>query len=378
MKLFQVTNSSIATSFLWVAYSLPAILAGPFASVYVDMTDRKKLLILTNFFQFLVIFIYAFIYSSRIFLVYGVAFVYSFLNQFYVPSESASLPELVEKSFLPQANGLFFLTQQFSLMVGFGFAGLLSKALGFQGALILCSLCLFIAFISVSFLPSMKTSKLSARGFEDLLFKFFGRIKEGYRFIRTHNKVLFPFLLLLSLEASLSIVMVNVPLFAKDILMIDYESAGVWAVVPAGLGAALGAILVPSLMKKKNLRKKRIVETSLFAVSLLLFFLSFILLWLGGWLKPLVSSLIILLLGFSFIAIIIPTQTFLQETVPGGLRGRIFGNFWFMVTIATIIPVIFSGTLAEFFGARPLILLLASFSFLGYIFARKKGGELIA
>ena len=62
--------------------------------------------------------------------------------------------------------------------------------------------------------------------------------------------------------------------------------------------------------------------------------------------------------GFGFIGILIPAQTMLQEKTPGGLRGRVFGNFWFMVTVATIFPVIFSGTIAEIFGVEFMMLFL--------------------
>lgn len=84
LRLFEKTGSTIATSFLWVAYALPAILIGPFAAAS---------------------------HRTSLFLIYGVALAYSFLNQFYVPAELATLPSVVKKKVLPHANGLFFLTQ---------------------------------------------------------------------------------------------------------------------------------------------------------------------------------------------------------------------------------------------------------------------------
>jgi MFS family permease len=63
----------------------------------------------------------------------------------------------------------------------------------------------------------------------------------------------------------------------------------------------------------------------------------------------------IVFLGYAFVGVLVPTQTFLQEKTPGGYRGRVFGNYWFIVTIATIFPVIFSGTLAELFGVKTLM-----------------------
>ena len=376
-RLFSLTNSSIATSFLWVAYSLPAILIGPFASAYVDMADRKRLLMITNFLQFLVILVYAFTFNFRVFLLYGVALAYSFLNQFYVPSEAASLPSLVNKSGLPFANGLFFLTQQFSLIVGFGFAGVLNQFFGFRNSLILCSLFLFIAFVSVSYLPKMRVGKMKGGSFDKLIFDFFVRIKEGYDFIKANNKVLFPFLLLLVMQIGLAIIVVNIPLVASEILSVHYDKAGVMIIVPAGVGAALGAFLIPSLFKKKKVRKKKVVEISFVLMGLSFFLFSFLFVWVAGFWKVVVSSLLLVVLGLSFSGIIVSAQTFLQEVVPGGLRGRIFGNFWFLVTAASIFPVIFSGAFTEFLGVRFLLLIIAASSFAAGVFLKEKGDDLI-
>ncbi len=377
-RLFYLTSSSIATSFLWVAYSLPAILVGPVASAVVDISDRRKILITTNFLQFLTIFIYSFIFEYKVFLIYGVAMAYSFLNQFYVPSESASLPSLVRKEDLAEANGFFFLTQQFSLVFGFGVAGILNRVLGFRNALILCSIFLFLAFVSVSFLPKMKFGKIEFERFDELLFTFFRRIKDGYDFIVEKRIVLFPFLLLLSMQVGLAVLMVNIPLFAKDVLSIHLDKAGVFVVVPAGIGAAIGAFLIPYILKKRKIRKKLVIQYSLFGVSFSLFLVSFLFTFLSEFWLLFFSFLLIIVLGLSFVGVLIPTQTFLQSVVPGGLRGRIFGNFWFLVTVTTIFPVIFSGTISEFLGIRFLVLILATICFAGYILSKRKGDYLIS
>jgi MFS family permease len=51
IRLYERTGSSIATSFLWVAYALPAILIGPIAAASVDLFDRRKMLIAANLMQ---------------------------------------------------------------------------------------------------------------------------------------------------------------------------------------------------------------------------------------------------------------------------------------------------------------------------------------
>jgi len=376
IRLYERTGSSIATSFLWVAYALPAILIGPIAAASVDLYDRRKMLVIANLMQSVAIFIYAFLHETSFFLLYGIAVTYSFFNQFYVPAEAASLPTLVKKKSLPQANGLFFLTQQAALVVGFGFAGLLNHTLGFNYSLYLCSFFLFLAFVSVSFLPTMKTRESMPRGFEKALFKFFSRIIEGYRFIRKNRSILLPFVLMMGLSVSLSVIVVSMPVLAEDIFRISVNSAGVMIVVPAGIGAAAGTFVVTRLLNK-GWRKKRAIETFLMIMASILFIFTFILPEITNIFRIVLGIACVLLIGLSFVGILIPSQTFLQEKTPGGLRGRVFGNFWFLVTVATVFPVLFSGAITEIFGIRLLLFLLTASVIAALFFSKKYGQSVI-
>jgi len=273
IKIYSDTHSSIATSLLWVAYALPAILIGPFAATSVDMLNKKKLLVFTNLLQSVTVFSYILFSNSSVFLLYGIAVVYSLLNQFYVPAEQSTLPSVVQKAAYPLANGLFIITQQGALVVGFGVAGLLLQLLGFEYSILLCSGFLFLAFISVLFLPEMKTKDFIPEDLGDAVLKFFDRIAEGYSYIKDHRYVLTPFLLLLSLQVALVIVMVNVPIFSTEILNINVNQAGALIVVPAGIGAAMGALTFPKALKR-GLRKKVVVENSMLIMSLSLLLFS--------------------------------------------------------------------------------------------------------
>lgn len=377
IRIFSLTSSSIATSFLWVSYSLPVVIIGPLASAIVDIVDRRKVLIISNFLQFLTVLIYALIFDYKTFLIYGVAIIYSFLNQFYMPGENASLPILVKKENLPEANSLFFITQNVSLIMGWGLAGIFKKMLGFQITLLFCSLFLFAAFVSVFFLPKIESTKVGWERIDDLLFVFFKKIKEGYDFIVQNRPVLFPFLLLLSMEVGVSVVVVNIPLFVREVLMVNIDKAGFFVFLPAGLGVAFGGLVIPQILRKKTIRKKKVIEYSLFAISFSLFMISFLFVFFTGFWHLFFSTILIFILGFSYLGVIISSQTFLQFVIPKELRGRIFGNFWFLVTLANIFPVILSGTIGDLLGARFFVLMLASICFLVYIMSKKKGDYLM-
>jgi MFS family permease len=375
IRLFAVTGSAIATSLLWVAYALPAILIGPLAAAAVDMVDRRKMLMVTNLLQALTIFAYAFLHETRFFLLYGVAFMYSLLNQFYVPAEAATIPAVVPKKYLASANGLFFMTQQGALVVGFGIAGTLNHFLGFTNSLYFAAGFLFLAFISVSFLPELKVQEGVPSNLEEAIVRFFTRISEGYYFIKGQKGILFPFLLLIAIQISSAMIIVNVPVMATELLKISANTVGTLLVVPAGLGAGLGGFIVPKLLRG-GLRKKRVIEYALMLLGFVALALGFIIPELNS-LRVAAGSFSAFLMGLSVIGLLIPAQTYLQEATPGGLRGRVFGNFWFLATIATILPVIFSGTLTELLGVKSLFFILGGFALIGLVLSKRYGQRII-
>jgi MFS family permease len=376
IRLFEVTGSAISTSFLWVAYALPAILVGPFASGTIDLVDRRKMLIITNFLQSLTIFLFAIASKSNIFMIYEVVFIYSLLNQFYVPSEAATLPSVLPKDKLAHGNSLFFITQQGSIVLGFAVAGLLNGFLGFNNTLFLCSFFLFIAFVSTLFLPKLKAGNSISKKFETAVFGFFKHIVDGYDFIKGERKVLTPFLLLIGFQVALNIAIVQVPVMAKDILHIPLNTAGVFILVPAGIGAILGALIMPRVLKKQ-FRKKQIIDTALLTIGISLFAMTFIFPLFVYWIRIVLSFIAVVLMGLSFVGILVPSQTFLQESTPPELRGRVFGNFWFLVTIASVLPVIFSGSIVEILGIKFLLLILSLFVFAIFAVSKKFGDRFL-
>lgn len=367
-RLFEATGSSIATSLLWVSYALPTIFFGPIGASVADLTSRRKTLMITNFLQALVIFIFIFTHTYSLFLLFAVIIIYSFLNQFYVPAEMASLPSIVPESKLAKANSMFFLTQQLSLIVGFGAAGLIENWIGFNGALILCSSLLFIAFISVSLLPKLNPVVKVPKNWEDLIKVFFEHILEGYRFIKKMKSVLFPLGLLFVIQVGLTIVTANLPVIATEILKVPTNLAGLYIVVPAGIGATIGTMLINKLVKNKW-RKKLMIEIGLGLLGFSVLGLVY------GSLYT--APLFVVLVGAGFITVNIPTLTFLQEVTPEWLRGRVFGNLFFLITISTIFPVIFSGIISEFFGVKTLLTILAVGVILILAFSLKNGQKLI-
>jgi len=376
IKLFSTTGSTIATSLLWIAYALPAILIGPIAAGIVDILDRRLILIITNLFQSLIIFFFAVSQGSSPFLIYGIAMSYAFLNQFYVPAEAASLPSVVDRAHLTQANSIFFLTQQGALIIGYATAGLVNHFVGFSTSLYIASALLFLACVSVWSLPKLKPENNLPKNIESGIMSFFANILSGYTYIKENRSILAPFLILLFCQIELTIVAINVPILVTNVFDYSVNTGAVFVVTAACLGAAGGSLAINKILKRGK-RKKKIIEAGFIALSLAFGILAFLIPMVEGFVRFIIGSVAVFLTGVGFIGIVIPAQTFLQEKTPGGLRGRVFGNFWFLATIATIFPVIFSGTISELLGIKFFLFLLASVSVTGFFLSKNYGQKFL-
>ena len=97
-------SAGLAISGVMIARTLPAFLFGPVAGVLVDRLDRKKLMIAADIGR-------GTLYASMVFLndlwaIYAVSFVIECLSLVWTPARDASLPNLVPRRQLPNANSI--------------------------------------------------------------------------------------------------------------------------------------------------------------------------------------------------------------------------------------------------------------------------------
>lgn len=357
IRLFAETSSSIAVSMLWLAYSLPALFFGPFASSLVDRFNKRKLLAITNLLQSLVVLGYAFTFQRYVFLPFLVIFFYSALNQFYLPAEAATIPLVTKKPFFADANSLFLITQQGALVISATLATSLSHLMGFRTSIIICATLLFVAFLSVLKLPKGAPGKVASKKIEDSLEDFVASVFEGVKFIQHDKRIYYPLLLIILMQIILSVVVVSIPQITTEIIGLPVSLAGL-VVIPTAIGTITGAIYIPRLIRR-GWRKIIIVKNAMMSIAFLVLGMVMVS-FLGNLnLRLIIDCFLVAGVGFSFISIMVPTQTFLQENTPKELFGRVFGNMWFIVTILTVVPLLTMGMVAELFSMRLVLLVLS-------------------
>lgn len=355
-RIYEKTNSALAVSFLWIFYYLPAFFVGPFSGLVVDRFSKRKILIFTNIFQSLTMLLYLLMGEST-YPIYSFVFLYSLLDEFYVPAETSSLPGLVKKQDLPVANSLFFASSQAALILGFSLSGLLMRVFGKSNIIILASVFLFLAGISVYYLPEKKEGVKKIKDF----FSFWSELRYGYSYISENKIIMYPMIMSVTFSILLTVFGVSIPVIAKQLLNIKVGDAGPLLIIPVGLGALTAMSIVTKYSQK--FRKKDFIKSgcliSFFALMIISIFMPFF----NRATLP-VTVILVYALGIAGILVFIPTQTLLQENIPQNLRGRIFGTLNFATTIITLPVLLLSATLIDSFGIRPFIFMAAFLMFL--------------
>ena len=369
-QIFEVTKSSVAVSILWLAYSLPALFFAPISGAVVDRFSRRKMMTVTNLLQALVIFQYIFVHQ-RVYLLYVLVFLYSLLDQLYLPSQQASLPSVVDKGMLPAANGMFLLTQQISLLIGFGLGGVFLTLLGRSRTIILATVFLVIAAVAVYLLPrdwaKFRREHIS-------LDMYLDDFKRGYEFIRSHRPVLYPLLLIAFSQIAITIMAIILPAYTKNVLGLNLGLASVILIVPGALGAILVTAWLPRFVQVW--RKKIVVELGLAVAALSLFILS--VLGYFGELRWIIAVVVAMGMGTAFASITVPAQTLIQEHTPVWFRGRVYSSLSFLLIIGTAVPLLISATLADIFGVAKLIACIGVAVLAALLFVSRKGDNALA
>ncbi|MFZ5366406.1 MAG: MFS transporter [Patescibacteria group bacterium] len=370
LRIFEATHSTVAVSLVWIFYAIPAILLGPFSGTVVDLFQKRKVLMLTTFFEALIVLCYLLV-KHKLWPIYSVVFFYSLVNQLYIPAEASTLPWVVPRNLLPVANSLFLFTVYGAFLLGFGLSGPVVRLIGREAPFILGFSLLIFASLLVSNLPK-EESKKKIGDIQDFLL----RVKEGYLFIKSQPMILFPLLLLVFSQVIVGIIAVLSPSLATEVLSINLLDAGPILILPAGFGAITGALGITTLLRRK-VRKKRIISFGLFLSAVSLLSIATIVPFLGN-LRILVALGTAFLLGISFVSIIIPVQTLLQEKTPEDKRGRVFGVLGFAITLASILPILLTATITDVLGVNFMLGIIAIIIGAVWIYSLRESYEIYA
>src|SRR3989344_4716507 len=120
--VFLLTGTNLSVAVLMLTIISPTILFGLLAGVLVDISDRRKIILLTDFILALVFLAFA-VSKDTYGIILALSFILNTTYQLFVPAEGSSIPLLVAKRQLLLANSLFQLTLFGSILIGYSLAG---------------------------------------------------------------------------------------------------------------------------------------------------------------------------------------------------------------------------------------------------------------
>jgi MFS family permease len=362
------TQSSAHMSVAVLTVVLPSVIFGLVAGAYVDRRDKRLVLIGTNLLRAALMPVYVLV-PDWLWILFAVNFLFATISQFFAPAEVAMIPALVERRQLLQANSLFNITFTAAQLGGLVLLGpLLVKAVGEVGLFVAVGVALLVAAALVWPLPSTKRRvEEQVAGFRAL----WNEVVFVLGYVRTDRLIAWG-VVQWTLGATLALVVATLaPTFVVTVLGVRAEDS-VFVLAPAGIGAVLGSALLSRWGDRWP--RRRLIEGALMMMGVLIaaMALAAVLWQRAGWItqgtadpttvgaKALIATVMLLamLAGFAFVAVIVPAQTLLQERALPEVRGRLFAVQMVVGNVASILPLLVLGELADLIGVGRALLLV--------------------
>ncbi|HLZ09365.1 MAG TPA: MFS transporter, partial [Chloroflexota bacterium] len=117
--VYTLTGSALATGGTFIAESLPSILFGSVAGVFVDRWDRRRTMIVADLLRAVLLLGLLVVRSPEtVWVVFAVSFTQSTIGQFFGPAKNALIPHVVGEEDLLAANSLSSTGSQLTMLIG--------------------------------------------------------------------------------------------------------------------------------------------------------------------------------------------------------------------------------------------------------------------
>lgn len=372
---FQRPDQTISgwVSAIMIAFTIPAILFGSLAGVYVDRWSKKLVLVGTNLVRGLLVWSVPFLlYLTEdltpwfnlpvgFWCLLMITFLVSTLTQFFAPAEQTVIPLLVKRNNLLPANSLYTTTMMASVIIGFAvgepllqltetFAQWLGLTWEFSKEIVVGSGYAIAGLVLIPLNPkeTVQTEKERPHVFQD--------IWDGIQYLRQNYRVrnaMIQLIILFCIFAALAVLAVRL---AETLPNLESDQFG-FILAVAGVGMAIGAAFLGNW--GENLSRSQLGLWGSFGMGSALVGLAFFTANLG------LAFALTILLGFFASLVGIPMQTTIQEETPESKRGKVFGLQNNAVNIALSLPLALASVAETVFGLEAVLLGLAASAIVG-------------
>lgn len=351
--VYRLTGSTLQVGLMLMATSVPMMLVGLFAGVFVDRYDRKRIMIMADLLRALFIFLIPILLPYSTIWLYVLIMMTSTVSTFFNPAFESILPETATDEELAAANSMIAISSFGSTAVGFAASGLIA-AYSIEWAFYIDALTFLL---SALVLLNLKVSPLAAIE-ETNVATVFRSLRNGLQFL-VGDQILRS-LLFIGMLYSLSVGIWNTLLlpFATEALGATEFEYGIQEGLTS-IGFVAGSLLVARFAER--LREGQWIIIGLLGMGV------------AGLFYALTSSLVVAIVLVTISGIMnapfgVARRTLVQRHTDREVRGRVFGAQMTVGHILLLIGMAAAG-LADVIGVRQMMLLGVALTTLAGLFA---------
>jgi MFS family permease len=342
--MYELTNSPMQLGLVHGIQAVPILVLSPIAGTVADRYPRKLQMAVAQVLAGMMYVLLALlIITGRIrpWHVYATAFCMAMVQTFHQPARAAMIADVVPPDQLTNAIGLTSIMFNVARSTGPALAGFLIATLGTGSCYAVQAGFYLLTVIWTLQLRPAASPAGGGRGHTVPGASFGRSIVEGWTFSWRNDAVRAGLLIMMC--ASLFIVPFTtlLPVFARDLLGVGATGQG-WLLTAMGLGALCSAVLLASFGDRLPRGLLMLVGVTAYGLSIVAFAASA---------SFRLSLGLMTLVGLAHVSSHALVQTVIQTYSPSAFRGRTMAIFH-MSSVVMTLGSTFSGTLAEFVGAR--------------------------
>jgi MFS family permease len=351
--VYRLTHSALLLGVVGFSGQIPTFIFAPFAGVWVERLDRRKILVWTQALaavQSLALAALTLAGVINIWEIIALSLFQGLINAFDMPGRQAFIVQMVEeRSDLGNAIGINSSMVNSARLIGPALAGLVIAAWG-EGW------CFFIDGVSYfAVIASLLMMRLTPTELKRATSPMLEQMREGWSYVQAF----LPIRTVLTLFAILSLMgwpyAVLLPIFAGSVLHGGPHTLG-WLTGASGVGALTAAISLTLRKSVVGLTKHIQFAAGMFGAGLILFGLSHVL-----WL----SLLLMLVIGYGMMLGLAGSNTIIQTLVPEEMRGRVMSYYTMAFVGMAPFGSLLAGGLAHWIGAPHTVMLTGACCLLG-------------
>jgi MFS family permease len=351
--VYRLTGSALLLGLVGFMGQIPTFLLAPFAGVWVDRLDRRRVLLWTQALAAAQSLMLAGLTLSRRVTIAEILILSAFqglINAFDMPGRQAFLVQMVEdRKDLGNAIAINSSMVNLARLVGPSLAGLIIAAFGEGYCFVIDGVSYFAVIASLALMHIKPLT--TARAATSML----AQLKEGWAYVSGFAPVR-TILLLFALVSLMGMpFVVLMPIFASQVLHGGPHTLGV-LMGASGVGALVSALSLAVRKTVLGLGRMIPIAAASFGVGLILFGVSRVM-----WF----SMLMMLLVGFGMMQGMAASNTIVQTLVPEDRRGRVMSYYTMAFVGMAPFGSLLAGSLAHWLGAPRTVMITGSVVIVG-------------